>query len=222
MIRSFITVVACSLAAGCTARSTAESARMASADSARTDSIARARQDSINRTLPGYVVDSILPVDEEIRRFRAAIGGPAVSRLEGGSGSRDDLVQRFMRSAQDADTAAMRRMALSAREFADLYYLSSPYARSPYRQSPALAWKLIQSRSDAGMMAVVRRYAGRAPTVVAVRCDPKPTREGRNVIHSGCLVDLKEGTTPPLARLLFGSIIERDGQFKFVSFTNKF
>ena len=40
------------------------------ADSIRRDSVARARQDSINRTLPGYVVDSILPIEEEVRRFK--------------------------------------------------------------------------------------------------------------------------------------------------------
>src|ERR1043165_2290911 len=65
------------------------------ADSARADSIARARQDSINRTLPGYVIDSLLPVDEELRRFRAAIGGEPVPAFVAGSPSREALAKRF-------------------------------------------------------------------------------------------------------------------------------
>ena len=65
------------------------------ADSIRTDSIARARQDSVNRAQPGYVVDSLLPIEEELRRFRAAIGGSPVTALAHGSASREELVRRL-------------------------------------------------------------------------------------------------------------------------------
>src|SRR5678815_1044414 len=63
-------------------------------DSVRADSIARARQDSINRASPGYVIDSVLPVEEELRRFRAAVGGTtATEELRHASLSRADLVR---------------------------------------------------------------------------------------------------------------------------------
>jgi hypothetical protein len=42
-------------------------------------------------------VDSILPVDEEIRRFRTAIGGQPVSALNSASDSREALVRRIMK-----------------------------------------------------------------------------------------------------------------------------
>src|SRR6476661_7758906 len=63
----------------------------AARDSARADELRRARQDSINRTLPGYVVDSIFPVDEEIRRFKTKIGGTPATVLAHGSPSREAL-----------------------------------------------------------------------------------------------------------------------------------
>src|SRR5688572_3108316 len=77
-------------------------------DSVLADSIARARQDSINRRLPGYVVDSILPVEEELRRFRLAVReqgastgtdtNDIVTALTSGSDSREALVRRFIKA----------------------------------------------------------------------------------------------------------------------------
>jgi hypothetical protein len=58
----------------------------------REDSVARARQDSINRAQPGYIVDSVLPVEEELRRFREALGGTPATKLANGSESREALV----------------------------------------------------------------------------------------------------------------------------------
>ena len=82
------------------------------ADSIRRDSVARAHQDSINRTLPGYVVDSILPIDEEVRRFKSKIAGSAVDTLLHASASREALVRRIVRDVargDSTDLAAARR-----------------------------------------------------------------------------------------------------------------
>ena len=78
------------------------------------DSIARARQDSINRALPGYVVDSILPIDEEIRRFAARIGGDPVTSFAHASASREALVRRIVRDVTRA-TAPISRPRRSRR-----------------------------------------------------------------------------------------------------------
>ncbi|MDP9205133.1 MAG: hypothetical protein M3P12_06715, partial [Gemmatimonadota bacterium] len=129
------------------------------ADSARADSINRARQDSINRASPGYVIDSILPVEEELRRFRSAIGGQPVTAFSGGSGSREALVRRFMKALAANDSVDLRAMALNAREFADLVYPESPYTHPPYSQSPALVWNQIQNPSASGFTRLVRRLA---------------------------------------------------------------
>src|SRR5215213_7249409 len=109
-------------------------------DSARTDSIARAHQDSIDRATPGYVIDSLLPVEEELRRFREVIGGSPVIVLQHASSSREALVRRFVRDLATHDTADLGRAAVSPREFADLIYPDSPNTRPPYRQSPAFVW----------------------------------------------------------------------------------
>jgi hypothetical protein len=200
------------------------------ADSVRADSIARARQDSINRTLPGYVVDSILPVEEELRRFRLALKESRVIRavddeepraLTGGTRSRETLVRRFIKALATRDSSAFDEMALTPREFAYLVYPESPYTEAPYRQSPALVWNHIRNASSSGLARLLGRIAGTRLGYVNHSCT-RAEHQGANTIWADCtvrLVDRKLGTTH---QRLFGSIIERNGTFKFVSYSNGF
>ena len=213
-------------AAGCardnTAKPTSTVALSTVADSARKDSLARARQDSINRTLPGYVIDSILPTEELLRRFRARVGGTPVTALQHASDSRDALIARFMKAVAASDSASLRDMVLNAREFADLVYPESPNTKPPYKEDPAVMWTTIQNPSQGGFIRLVRRTAEIPTTLVDYRCDGKPEKQGRNTFISGCILRLngKDGVTT--SHRYFGSIIERDHQFKFVSYRNEF
>jgi hypothetical protein len=196
----------------------------------RADSLARARQDSINRTLPGYVVDSILPVEEELRRFRLAVSERGsmdgdrdpLNALTGASESREALVQRFIKALVESDSADLRAMHLSAREFADIVYPESPYTHPPYRQSPALVWNQITMPSSSGLTRLLRRVAGEPLRYVDHSCDEKPEPQGRNLIWMDCTVRTANSSGEESRRRLFGSIIEREGRFKFVSYSNAF
>jgi hypothetical protein len=199
-----------------------KSAPQIAADSARADSTNRARQDSINRASPGYVVDSILPVEEELRRFRSAIGGQPVTTLAGASKSRETLVQRFMKSLAANDSVDLRAMALNAREFADLVYPESPYTHPPYRQSPALVWSQIQNPSASGFTRLVRRLGNQPLRYLDHKCDAKPDRQGHNLIWTNCLVRVRAPDGAATTHRLFGSILARDARFKIVSFANEF
>lgn len=192
------------------------------ADSARADSINVARQDSVNRATPGYVIDSILPVEETIRRFRAAVGGNPVTELAGASRSREALVRRFMKALAASDSAELGSMVLSAREFADLVYPESPYTHPPYRQSPALVWNQIQNPSASGFTRLIRRLGKQPIRYVDHKCDADPDRQGRNLIWTNCLVRLRSPGEPATSHRLFGSIIQRDEKFKIVSYKNEF
>ena len=199
-----------------------ERERKIAADSARADSINVARQDSINRAAPGYVIDSILPVEETIRRFRAAVGGEPVTEFASASRSKEALVRRFMKALAAGDSADLRGMVLSAREFADLVYPESPYTHPPYRQSPALVWNQIQNPSASGFTRLVRRLGSQPLRYMDHRCDAKPDRQGRNLIWTHCFVRLRNSDEPATSHRLFGSIIQRDGKFKIVSYKNEF
>ena len=191
-------------------------------DSMTKDSLARVRQDSINRTLPGYVIDSILPVEEQLRRFRASLGGETVSVLQHGSQSRDALINRFMRALVAGDSAALRAMVISPREFADLIYPESPNVKPPYQQDPALVWRTIQNPSESGFIRLVRRAGGVPVELKRYRCDPKPVSEGANRLWGNCVLTLMGERGDTSSHRFFGSILERGGQFKFMSYKNEF
>ena len=53
------------------------------------------------------------------------------------------------------------------------------------------------------------------------RCDPEPEVMGKNRIWTGCVVDWKNATDSGAIRL-FGPIIERDGEFKFVTYASDY
>jgi len=190
---------------------------------ARADSGARARQDSINRTQPGYIVDSILPIEEEVRRFRAAVGGSAVTTLSGGAAaSRDALVAQFAAAVSARDSSALRSLAISPREFIDLVYPSSPYTRPPYRQAPGLLWSQIQLPSGTGFARLLERLGGKPLRIEALTCPGRPERQGENQLHANCTVRFALGGAPLREGRLFGTILERQGRFKFVSFANMY
>jgi hypothetical protein len=186
------------------------------------DSIARARQDSVNRTMPGYVVDSILPVEEELRRFRVAVGGSEVTALQNAAPSRDSLVKTFIHALAVSDSVGLKNILLNAREFALLVYPETQYTKPPYTQAPALVWNQIQNPAASGFTRLVRRLGGKKLQYEGYECSSKPDRQGKNVLWTKCMVRAAEPNEAVRARRLFGSIIERDGRFKFVSYANEF
>jgi hypothetical protein len=162
-------------------------------------------------------VDSILPIEEELRRFRADLADTARA-LRGGEASRDALVRRFVEAVESSDTAAVRAMLLTASEFAWLYYPSSINARPPYELGPGLAWFQLQNGSSKGISRAWQRFAGRPLGVAGHDC-PAPTGQGGNTIRDGCrLVRVAAGDTTSIR--LFGAIVEREGRFKFLSYAN--
>ena len=64
----------------------------------------------------GRVVDSILPREEAVRRFREGLA--PVDSLQGGAGSRDELVAAYVRAIAEADSAAVARLADRAAHYA--------------------------------------------------------------------------------------------------------
>jgi hypothetical protein len=192
------------------------------ASAQRADSLARARQDSINRASPGYIVDSILPVEEEIRRFRAAIGGTALTRLSQASASREALVARLVAAVAANDEPALRQTVVTAREFIDLVYPESPYTRPPYRQAPGLVWTLINEPSESGRRRLLERHGGKPLAIASVLCPGKPDVQGRNRLWKDCTLRYRSGDEMERDGRLFGSIIERDGRFKFMSLANQY
>jgi hypothetical protein len=135
-----------------------------------------------------------------------------------GPSSRDSLLRLFERGLAKRDTAALNRLQLTREEFAYLYYPDSKMARPPYELGPDVMWMQIQSQSDRGLQRLLAKRGGRNLGIRALECQP-PQRENAVVVHQ-CAVRTND-RADSTAKQLFGSIIERDGRFKFVGYANR-
>jgi len=162
------------------------------------------------------VVDSVRPIAEELARFRAGLGRPAPRELAGGARSRDGLVQAFMQALEQQDTARLAAMAMDAAEFAWFYYPYTIYTHPPYTQAPGMVWMLTTQNGQKGLARLLRRYGGRPLDNRGYRCG-RVEPQDLNRLHLECGVLIGPDQAP--ARL-FGTIIERNGRFKFVSYAN--
>lgn len=165
------------------------------------------------------MVDSILPLEQELRRFRVGLGDPPAT-LTGGASSREALVRRFFSALAAADTADLRAMALSRAEFAYLVYPSSPYTRPPYRQSPELVWLQLQSSGASGLGRLLDR--ARRYRYVNHRCNATPAREEQNRLWRQCQAKVVRAPGDTATVRMFGVIVEREGRFKFANFETDF
>ena len=197
------------------------SGQAAETESAHADSAARARQDSINRAQPGYIVDSILTIEEHLRRFRADLAD-TLRHFQHAAPSREALVDSFVRSLESADTASLIQLTISRAEFAWLVYPDSPLIRPPYRQAPDLVWLRHSASSSSGLARLMSRLGGARLGYESVKCETTPAMEGDNRIWRECVISFAPPDESPRSLRLFAGIIERHGRFKIHSYANAF
>ncbi len=176
-----------------------------------------AREGAPPQVATAGVVDSILPLEEALLRFRADLVETTV--LEGGAASRDELVRRFVSAVETHDTTALREMVLSRAEYAWLYYPASTFSREPHYQMPQLNWFLNVASSEKGITRVVTRYGGSSLEYAGYECPDIARTDGGLSFWDGCVLTSKQEDVLRRMRL-FGSIIERGGQYKFYSYAN--
>ena len=217
--RVLIAAVATLACDGREAIRTAEASAPDSAALARRADAERIRHDSIVRARPGYIIDSILPVDEEIRRFQATIPVRPTA-FSDAARTRSELVARFVRALEKNDTTALRRLVIDRGEFGYLVYPTSPNTAPPYRQSPDLVWLFRSASTDKAVSRLFARFGGTPLGYTGFACPGAVDHQGANTLSSNCVVK-RVTTEGDSARLrMFGAIVGRQGRFKFLSLAN--
>jgi hypothetical protein len=168
---------------------------------------------------PARTIDSILPIEEHLRRFRQAL--PPVDTLAGGYRSRDSLVAAMLVAASANDTAALARMRLTPAEYAWLYYPAHIYTAPPYELDPGTFWMQIEGNNDKGLGRLLHHRGGNRIVLLSYKCEESdavrpPVREWNR-----CTLQLTVNRVESNEQL-FGSIVEIGGRYKFVSYANQF
>ncbi len=170
---------------------------------------------------PGDKVDSLLSMTEYLARFRAGLTEPA--RLTGGETSRDGLARRYLEAVSRRDTVALLGMLVSRAEYAWLVYPDHLYSRAPYELDPSVAWLQLGDENGKGLSRVLQRYGGRPLEFRQLACarDTLQVVTGPDTLWGGCRLTYRTGDST-LTRTLFGSIVQRDGRMKFLSYHSEF
>ncbi len=167
----------------------------------------------------GGVVDSVLPIAEQLRRFRMDVPERPDSLRHAGA-SMNVLVQRWGRAVAGRDTAALNAMTINRAEFAWIYYPGSKLSKPPYEAPPQLLWAQILANSDGGARQLIQRFGGSRFDVLSVSCPPASDTTVSSRVYTDCRVRVRvaDGVVPE--DRLFGSIVEHQGRFKFLGYTN--
>jgi len=164
------------------------------------------------------VVDSVVPWDIALTRFREGLAEPG--GLEGGAESREELVRAFMEALERRDTLALDRLIVSRAEFAFLYYPTVPEAHPPYDLSPALLWFMLREASHTGVRRALMDQSRSPLRYLAHECDAQPSRQGDNLVWGPCVLRRLTSAGDTVTARLFGPILQRRGHFKFISYSN--
>lgn len=113
-------------------------------------------------------------------------------------------------------------MHITRAEFGHFVFPESPHVRPPYKTKPLVIWMQLLSESQRGIARLLERAAGGTVRISEPRCDGEPVQEGVNRYWRNCTVLLSSALSRQSRMRLFGNIIERDGQTKFVSFATDF
>lgn len=195
--------------------------RAAPADTRAADSAAQAAAQAEHVrdvAAAGGVVDSIMPMAEQLRRFREGL--PVVDSLQRASPSLDALVARLAKALASRDTADLNAMVLDRAEFAYIYFPTSTLSRPPYEAPPQLVWGQILSSSNAGLGKLMERFGGAAVEVHDLQC-PAPTDTAGVRSYERCTVRFTAPGRRALAGNLFGTVVSQGARYKFLGFANR-
>jgi hypothetical protein len=166
---------------------------------------------------PTYV-DSILPIEEEIARFRQQVG-QRVTTLADGAGTREELVRRYVDALEARDPSDLNRLVITPAEFIDLYYPHTRFVSRPYELAPQHVWFQLENYGSKGLSRAMDRFGGRPLEYRGHRCETEEEL-GPNRIAGGCVVDVLDASGNRQWVALLGQVLERDGRHKFVSLAN--
>ncbi|MEO5798976.1 MAG: hypothetical protein ABIZ70_00895 [Gemmatimonadales bacterium] len=194
---------------------------LGAACSGKAGTAALATTDSVSWRKPGDVVDSIFPMAEYERRFR--IGTDSTATIASSIGSRDALARTFLAALARGDTATLASLAISRSEFAWVIFPDHRYAAPPYELDPALFWRQITQANSKGISRALQRHRGKTLAFIALSCqrDTLQMLHGPTALWGPCSMKYRVNDST-VTRQLFGTIVERSGKMKFLSYANDF
>jgi hypothetical protein len=128
------------------------------------------------------------------------------------------LAAAVLNALERSDIEELRRLAVGEQEFRDHVWPELPAAR-PERNLPfSYVWGDLHQKSDAALGAIVGSQGGRHYELASVRFLGGTTPYQTYLVHRQTALTVKDSSGEEQQLRLFGSILEKDGQFKVFSY----
>ena len=132
--------------------------------------------------------------------------------------SPDALSRAVLAGLADDDADRLASLALSELEFRTVVWPELPASR-PERGLPFdYVWGDLHQKSTNALRRLVARHGGRRYTLAGVVFRGETTPYESYRVHRETILDLVDEEGNELTLPLFGSILERDGEFKLFSY----
>ena len=148
----------------------------------------------------------------------AGDGDAPLSPLHNTFASPEALSEAVLAALADGDADTLARLALSEIEFRTAVWPDLPSSR-PERGVPfAYAWGDLRQKSGNALRRLVARHGGRRYELVRVAFEGETTPYRTYRVHRETVLDLRDEDGKEMRLPLFGSMLEREGEFKLFSY----
>ena len=146
------------------------------------------------------------------------VGNTESAALRQTFSSPEALSEAVLAALGEHDIDTLRALALDELEFRTAVWPDLPASR-PERNVPFdYAWRDLHQKSNNSLRRLVARYGGRRYELVKVRFAGETTPYRSYEVHRETILDLRNEQGEAVRLALFGSILEREGEFKLFSY----
>jgi hypothetical protein len=129
-----------------------------------------------------------------------------------------DLATAVLGAIERRDMAALREAALSEREFRDHVWPELPAARAERNLPFSYVWGDLHQKSEAALAGTLASHGGQHLELISVDFLGGTTRYETYLVHRHTSMMVRDTSGKELPLQLFGSTLEKDGQFKVFSY----
>lgn len=145
----------------------------------------------------------------------------AVERVAGGASSMDELIEWFLTALREGDRTKIEALRLTKDEYVQLVMPGHVRpGEPPQRLSPEAAeyfFGVMDTKSHYHREMLIGRFEGRSLELRAIAFEKGVASYAGHRVHKRASLELRDEEGSPV-ELRTGSVVERDGRFKFASF----
>jgi len=144
--------------------------------------------------------------------------GSAVEELSYTFGSAEDAGRAVLEAVAQRDVQTLRLMPLTEHEFRTVVWPELPASRADVSLPFAYAWGTLAQNSAGSLAQILDRYGGQQYELTSVRVSGDVTAHPSFTVHRKVELAVRNAQGEPGRLRLFGSLLERQGQWKIFSY----